>query len=121
MRPQRCGRPSPACALARAPGGGRSLGKRSRLMSSEITDALAPMCPDDIAAVRQAGDPRVSPDGRTIAFTVTDPDLAANRYTRRIWLAAADADAAGGPGAADRPWRRVLAPVVSRWDPAGLR
>ncbi|MGH3273081.1 MAG: hypothetical protein ACRDNZ_01990, partial [Streptosporangiaceae bacterium] len=72
-------------------------------MSSEVTDRLALMRPDDIGALRQAGDPRVSPDGRTVAFTVTDPDVAANRYTRRIWLAAADgADRARpltGPGA----------------------
>ena len=53
---------------------------------SQVTDSPAGMCPADIGRVRQLGDPRVSPDGSTVAFTVTDPDLEANRYTRRIWL-----------------------------------
>src|ERR1700691_6096039 len=49
------------------------------------------MKPADIARLRQVGNPRVSPDGAAVAFTVADPDLEANRYTRRIWLAPADA------------------------------
>jgi hypothetical protein len=59
---------------------------------------LARMSPADIAALRQAGDPQVSPDGTTVAFTVTDADLAANRYARRIWLAPAGGAGAGGGG-----------------------
>src|ERR1700735_4042609 len=62
------------------------------------------MKPADIARLRQVGNPRVSPDGAAVAFTVADPDLQANRYTRRIWLAPAGADDGGprpftGPGA----------------------
>ncbi|HEY1641900.1 MAG TPA: S9 family peptidase [Streptosporangiaceae bacterium] len=88
-------------------------------MSSEVTDSRAPMRPDDIGALRQAGDPRVSPDGAAIAFTVADPDLAANRYTRRIWLAAAGPDAAGPAGA--RPLTGPGAEFLPRWSPDGTR
>jgi len=48
------------------------------------------MRPADIGRLVEVGDPRVSPDGRTIAFVVTTVDLDANRYHGRIWLAAAD-------------------------------
>ena len=34
-----------------------------------------------------ASDPRVTPDGSTIAFVVTAPDLERDRYRREIWLA----------------------------------
>src|SRR5580693_5468472 len=72
------------------------------------------MTPADIGALRQAGDPRVSPDGTAVAFTVTDPDLAANRYARRIWLAAAS-----GEGGEPRPFTGPGAEFLPRWSPDG--
>ena len=48
------------------------------------------MRPADIGELVEVSDPRVSPDGRTIAFVVTTVDLDANRYRGRVWLAAAD-------------------------------
>lgn len=89
-------------------------------MSSQVTEMPALMRPDDIGALRQAGDPRVSPDGRTVAFTVTDPDLAANRYTSRIWLAAAGPGAAAGASGA-RPLTGPGAELLPRWSPDGTR
>lgn len=74
------------------------------------------MKPADIARLRQVGNPRVSPDGSAVAFTVADPDLGANRYTRRIWLAPADADD-GGP----RPFTGQGSEVLPRWSPDGQR
>ncbi len=38
----------------------------------------------------QAGSPAVSPDGATVAFTVSRTDLAKNKVLSQIWLAAAD-------------------------------
>jgi dipeptidyl aminopeptidase/acylaminoacyl peptidase len=84
---------------------------------SQVTDARRGMIPEDIAALRQAGEPRVSPDGATVAFTVADPDVAANRYARRIWLAAAGGAGAGG-GAA-RPLTGPGAEFLPRWSPDG--
>jgi dipeptidyl aminopeptidase/acylaminoacyl peptidase len=92
---------------------------------SQVTDAPARMTPAgmtpaDIGAVRQAGDPRVSPDGATVAFTVTDPDLAANRYARRIWLApAGGAGAAAGPADSPRPFTGPGSEYLPRWSPDG--
>ncbi|HEV7886734.1 MAG TPA: S9 family peptidase, partial [Acidimicrobiales bacterium] len=45
------------------------------------------MQPADVAALVDVGDPRISPDGRTVAFTVTTVDLDANDYRSRVWLA----------------------------------
>src|SRR6202167_3484162 len=74
------------------------------------------MKPADIARLRQVGNPRVSPDGAAVAFTVADPDLEANRYTRRIWLAPADA----GDGR-PRPFTGQGSEVLPRWSPDGHR
>jgi dipeptidyl aminopeptidase/acylaminoacyl peptidase len=72
------------------------------------------MSPTDIARLRQLGNPRVSPDGAAVAFTVTDPDLETNRYARRIWLAPAS-----GEGAAPRPFTGPGSEVLPRWSPDG--
>src|SRR6478735_3760961 len=48
------------------------------------------MQPADIGWLKTAGDPRVSPDGSTVAFTVTAIDLDANEYRSSIWVAAVD-------------------------------
>src|ERR687884_538505 len=40
----------------------------------------------DLLKVRRVGDPQLSPDGRTIAYTVTDMDLIANRGIPQIYL-----------------------------------
>src|SRR6202050_3427628 len=88
--------------------------ERSRM--SQVTDSPSCMCPADIGRVRQLGDPRVSPDGGTVAFTVTDPDLEGNRYTRRIWLVPARE-----PGAGPRPFTGPGSEQLPRWSPDGRR
>jgi dipeptidyl aminopeptidase/acylaminoacyl peptidase len=70
--------------------------------------------PADIGALVDVGDPRVSPDGRTVAYVVTTIDLDANEYRSRVWLAAADGSSAprpltAGEGRDARP----------RWSPDG--
>jgi dipeptidyl aminopeptidase/acylaminoacyl peptidase len=77
------------------------------------------MIPADIGTLRQVGGPRVSPDGTTVAFTVADPDVAANRYARRIWLAAAGGGDAAGATA--RPFTGPGAEFLPRWSPDGRR
>ena len=45
---------------------------------------------DDMLAMQRVGDPTVSPDGKWVAFTVRETDLAANRGRFDVWLAATD-------------------------------
>jgi dipeptidyl aminopeptidase/acylaminoacyl peptidase len=83
---------------------------------SEVSAESAVLTPADIARLRQLGNPRVSPDGTTIAFTVADPDLEGNRYARRIWLVPTGADS-GHP----RPFTGPGSEVLPRWSPDGQR
>lgn len=48
------------------------------------------MRPADIADLVELSDPRVSPDGRTIAFVVTTMDLPGNAYRSGVWVAGSD-------------------------------
>ena len=71
------------------------------------------MQPEDIAALRQVVDPRVSPDGKWVAFGVSSVDKEQNRYSSRIWLAAAD----GSERA--RPFTAGPDDGSARWSPDG--
>jgi Tol biopolymer transport system component len=44
-----------------------------------------PMTFEDMISVRGVADPRISPDGSLIAFTVSTPSLGENRTVSRIW------------------------------------
>jgi dipeptidyl aminopeptidase/acylaminoacyl peptidase len=79
---------------------------------SQVTQPSAGMSPADIGRLRQVGEPRVSPDGSTVAFTVADPDLEENRYARRIWLTPAGE-------AAPRPFTGPGRESLPRWSPDG--
>lgn len=48
------------------------------------------MQPADILAITELSDPRVAPDGRTVAFVATTPDLEANDYRSAVWVAGID-------------------------------
>ena len=48
------------------------------------------MQPVDIGRLTAVGDPRLSPDGSTVAFSVATIDLDANEYRSRVWLASVD-------------------------------
>lgn len=77
--------------------------------------AHAQKTPFDAAALLQLqriGDPQLSPDGKTVAFAVTTPDVPNNKSLHSIWTV----PLAGGPARkladqADRP----------RWSPDGKR
>jgi dipeptidyl aminopeptidase/acylaminoacyl peptidase len=84
------------------------------------------MRPEDLQLLRSVSDPRVSPDGSTVACTVTGTDLAANVYRSRVYLAPSDGSTAARPitaGPSDglprfSPDGRLLA-FVARRDEGG--
>ena len=43
---------------------------------------------DDVFRIQRVSDPRVSPDGKWVAYVVSTPDLAADKSTSRIWMVA---------------------------------
>src|SRR5438270_12989896 len=79
-----------------------------------MTQAPRGMQPADIGALVAVGDPRVSPDGRTVAFTVTTIDVDANEYRTRLWVVAADGS--GEPRPFTSGEHRDARP---RWSPDG--
>ena len=51
---------------------------------------MAGMVPEDVYELTGVADPRLSPDGTTVAYIVGSVDKDANEYRGAIWLAAAD-------------------------------
>jgi dipeptidyl aminopeptidase/acylaminoacyl peptidase len=74
-----------------------------------------PMTIDDLFRFKRVADPQISPDGSTVAYTLTTVDLAGNRTTTNIWLASTGNDS-----------RRQLTNTTKhdrhpRWSPDGKR
>jgi len=70
--------------------------------------------PSDVYELRWADDPRISPDGRTVAFVAWGTDREANDYTASIWLVPVEGSA--------EPRRLTRADKVDgapRWSPDG--
>jgi len=44
-----------------------------------------PMQPEDLMQIRRISDPRISPDGKRIAYTLATPDLLQNKISSDIW------------------------------------
>lgn len=72
------------------------------------------MVPEDVYELTWAGDPRISPDGKTVAFVVSRIDREANEYRSAIYLAPIDRST---------PPRRLTAgekqDAAPRWSPDG--
>src|SRR6266487_1929297 len=51
---------------------------------------MAGMVPEDVYELTGAAEPRLSPDGRTVAYSVWSVDREENTYRSAIWLAAVD-------------------------------
>jgi dipeptidyl aminopeptidase/acylaminoacyl peptidase len=95
--------------------------------------AFAAISPSDLVAVRDTAEIRLSPDGSTIAFTLTTRDLAANRNTAKLmWIPArggAPREIAGAPeGSSTLRWApdgKRLAFIAKKniwlWDAQGSR
>ena len=72
------------------------------------------MKPEEIGRLVDVSDPRVSPDGRRVAFVVQTIDLEANEYRSRVWMVPADGSSAA------RPFTAGKRDAKPRWSPDGL-
>src|SRR5919204_2237668 len=77
---------------------------------------MAGMRPEDVYELTGVEDPRLSPDGRTVAYVVWTVDREENAYRRAIWLAAVDGS---------EPPRQLTSGTKSdsdpRWSPDGTQ
>src|SRR5947207_10001520 len=74
-----------------------------------------PMTFEDFAAVRNVGDPQVSPDGKWVLYSVRTTDVGANKRTTVTKL-----QAVGGGAARIFPDSSTKA-AEARWSPDGKR
>src|SRR5690349_23233211 len=74
-----------------------------------------PITFEDFAAVRAVSDPQISPDGRSVLYSVRTTDVAANRRSGKTYVAAT-----GGGSARAFPGDDVSA-SEARWSPDGRR
>ena len=77
-----------------------------------------PLTPQDLWAIKRLSSPAVSPDGKSVVFTVQDWSIEKNKSTSNLWLV----DMAGGaPPPADHRHRlRQRGDVEPRWHPYRL-
>lgn len=79
--------------------------------------AKRPLRIEDMFAFRRASDPRISPDGHTVAYVVSSVDLASNRSSSTIWLANLRGD-----GTSEKPRQLTTTSKKDshpRWSPDG--
>ena len=79
---------------------------------------MRPMRPDDILKIRFVSDPRISPDGRRVAFVLTALSQERDEYLSNIWMV----DTTGGaPPLHHGPGARHRAALVAGRHAAGVR
>ncbi|HEX5835926.1 MAG TPA: hypothetical protein VFY34_18825, partial [Pyrinomonadaceae bacterium] len=71
---------------------------------------------DDLLKVRRVGDPQVSPDGRSVAFTIGDVNFEANRVVNQIYVTST----AGG-AELKRLTSGESSSAAPRWSPDGKK
>jgi dipeptidyl aminopeptidase/acylaminoacyl peptidase len=77
---------------------------------------MAGMVPEDVYRLTGVADPRLSPDGATVAYVVGAVDEKANEYRAAIWMAAAD-----GSWPPRRFTSGEKADADPRWSPDGTQ
>jgi dipeptidyl aminopeptidase/acylaminoacyl peptidase len=81
--------------------------------AAEARQSAAPLTVDEILKFRRVGDPQLSPDGRLVAYSVSVPDVEANRSRSRIYVV----PVAGGQPTALTP--ADISASSPRWSPDG--
>jgi dipeptidyl aminopeptidase/acylaminoacyl peptidase len=88
----------------------------SPLTAVSQVQAKRPIEPRDLGQVAAVGDPQVSSDGRWVAYTVTTPDLDADKLVSHLWIASWDGKTAvpltAGTGESE---------TIPRFSPEGRR
>src|SRR5438270_5213148 len=83
--------------------------------SLAFTQTKRPFTFEDMMALKRVSEPQVSPDGKSVAFSAVNVNLAANTRTPHLWvipLAGGEArQVTSGQAGEDRP----------RWSPDGKR
>jgi dipeptidyl aminopeptidase/acylaminoacyl peptidase len=74
------------------------------------------MRPEDVFELRWAGDPRIAPDGKTVAFVAWGIDRKENEYSGSIWLVPLD-----GSESARQFTSSGKQDAAPRWSPDGSR
>lgn len=54
--------------------------------SVAFSQSKRPIEPEDLYKIKQVSDPNISPDGKWIAYIISDPDLTKNGFNSDIWL-----------------------------------
>lgn len=78
-------------------------------------NSAKPFTIGELIGIRRVADPQLSPDGRWVAFTITDTDKAANRRTTQIYLVATRG------GAIRQLTNDKASSSQPRWSPDGKR
>ena len=81
--------------------------------------SMRPFDAHDLVALERVSDPRLSPDGRWVAYQLLETDLAGNRSVFSVWLA--PVPDSGVPSSGRRFTRRLTAPGVLSYAPRWSR
>src|SRR5690349_21433193 len=65
----------------------------SLLLGASALAQKRPITHEDMWLMKRTGEPVVSPDGRSIVFSLTEPDYAAVRQPSDLWVVPADGSA----------------------------
>jgi dipeptidyl aminopeptidase/acylaminoacyl peptidase len=84
----------PAASPEGATGGPTGVAAGASASAAGPTAGKHPFGVDDMLAMDRIEDPDVSPDGKWVVFTVSTPDVAANKSRRDVWIAATDGSGA---------------------------
>ncbi len=89
-----------------------SLALLSLLLSPVLPAQKRPFDVDGLLRIQRLSDPQISPDGKTVAFAVSVPDVAANKSAKSVWSVPLE----GGT-----PRKLVDSAERPRWAPDGKR